>query len=84
MRLSFVASEAVLRHHRTRPFAARSTDQPDRPIHLSELGRVQVRRSACVSILKPNAPNGFPEDVEAVVRDNAGTLKFGTAVFEKE
>ena len=34
--------------------------------------------------IEAEAPGGFPEDVEAVVRGNAATLKFGTAVFEKE
>ena len=34
--------------------------------------------------IEAEAAVGFAEDVEAVVRDNATTLRFGTAVFEKE
>lgn len=51
---------------------------------LSELERAHGAKVRVRLDIEADAPGGFPEDVEAVVRDNAATLKFDTAVFEKE
>ncbi len=51
---------------------------------LSELGRATGASVRVRLDIEADAPNGFPEDVEGVVRDNAATLKFGTAAFERE
>ncbi len=51
---------------------------------LSELGRASGAKVRVKLDIEADAASGFPEDVEAVVKDNAATLKFGTASFEKE
>ena len=51
---------------------------------LSELERAAGAIVRLRLDIEAEAAVGFAEDVEAVVRDNATTLRFGTAVFEKE
>lgn len=51
---------------------------------LSELERAKGTKIRIRLDIEAEASGGFPEDVESVVSDNAASLKFGSAVFERE
>lgn len=82
-------------HEKLRPtrFYATVELDPGRPVPaisqiaqsiLSELERASGAKLRVRLDIWAEADGGFPEDVEAVVRDNAATLRFATAVFENE
>jgi hypothetical protein len=82
-------------HDRLRPrrFFAKITLDPNRPTPqvsniaqsiLSELDRARGATITLTLDIGADAPDGFPEDVESVVRDNAASLRITDFSFEGE
>ena len=80
-------------HHRTVPAASmpRSRSNPNRPTPqvsniaqsiLSELDRVRGATMKLTLDIDAEAVDGFPEDVESVIRDNAASLRITDFGFE--
>jgi hypothetical protein len=78
---------------RPRRFYAKITLDPNRPTPqvsniaqsiLSELDRVRGTRMKLTLDIDAETPDGFPEDVESVVRDNAASLRITDLGFEGE
>jgi hypothetical protein len=79
-----------LRPHR---FYAKVTLDPSRPTPqvsniaqsiLSELDRARGTRLTLTLDIDAETPDGFPEDVESIVRDNAASLRITDFGFEGE
>jgi hypothetical protein len=78
---------------RPRRFYAKVSLDPKRPTPLvssieqailSELERVRGAKIVVTLDIDAEAANGFPEDVESVVRDNARDLRLADFGFESE
>jgi hypothetical protein len=78
---------------RPRRFYAKVALDPNRPTPqvsniaqsiLSELDRVRGTRMTLTLDIAAEAAEGFPEDVENVVRDNAASLRINDFGFEEE
>jgi hypothetical protein len=78
---------------RPRRFYAKITLDPNRPTPqvsniaqsiLSELDRARGTTITLVLDIDATTSDGFPEDVESVVRDNATSLRIADFGFEKE
>ena len=78
---------------RPRRFYAKIALDPNRPTPqvsniaqsiLSELDRVRGTKMTLTLDIDAEAPDGFPEDVESVVRDNATSLRITDFGFEGE
>jgi len=92
----FEASPAAGRHvaaRRPRRFHAKIALDPNRPTPqvsniaqsiLSELDRVRGTKLKLTLDIDAETTEGFPEDVESVVRDNAASLRITDFGFEGE
>jgi hypothetical protein len=78
---------------RPRRFYAKVTLDPNRPTPmvsniaqsiLSELDRARGTKMTVMLDIDAETPDGFPEDVESVVRDNAASLRITDFGFEGE
>ena len=78
---------------RPRRFYAKITLDPNRPTPmvsniaqsiLSELDRVRGTRITLILDIDAETENGFPDDVESVVRDNAASLRITNFSFEEK
>ena len=85
------ATGAAPARHRPRRFYAKITLDPNRPTPqvsniaqsiLSELDRVRGAKITLILDIDAEAAEGFPEDVESVVRDNARDLRISDFGFE--
>jgi hypothetical protein len=74
-------------------FYAKITLDPNRPTPqvsniaqsiLSELDRVRGTKMKLTLDIDAETPDGFPKDVESVVRDNAASLRITDFGFERE
>ena len=79
--------------HRPRRFYARVTLDPNRPTPqvsniaqsiLSELDRAHGTKMTLTLDIDAESTDGFPEDVQSVVRDNAASLRIADFGFEGE
>jgi hypothetical protein len=80
-----------LHERRPRRFYAKVTLDPNRPTPqvsnvaqsiLSELDRVRGTKISVTLDIDAETPDGFPNDVESVVRDNATSLRITDFGFE--
>jgi hypothetical protein len=83
----------VLAKRRPRRFYAKIALDPNRPTPqvsniaqsiLSELDRVRGTKLTLTLDVDAESADGFPEDVESVVRDNAASLRITDFGFEAE